>query len=255
MKNKKRKIIIGIIIGAVLGLVGFLYAAQYYRVNAGEQAHVNEHDVCKVVVNPSGYSDIFVPTNTSGEWEKFRNNKPGHIELWDCVYGLFLTGSTYNGNLGGRSGADAKCNAAKPSRCVDNKPAWAFISVNADDEIRDMPSTKGLDTGRSWWWTKDNTMKKAASNWGDLLDGSIENSAKDAGYPDVYYWTGSFADGSWDEWGDACKGWTRSTPAPGMIYPPFGRLGRSFYKGSYWLTHSRERCNNDFYLLCACDAY
>ena len=250
MNNKKRKIIIGVFIGAALGLVGFLYAANYYRVDAGKKAHINEHDVCKVVVNPSGYSDIFVPTKTSGEWEAFRDDskRPSHVKLWDCVYGLYLTESTYNGNLGGRSGADSKCNDEKPSRCVDNKPAWAFISVSDTDEIRDMPSTKGLYTGRPWIWIKpDGWYSEAANDLADLLDGSIENRAYDAGYKtgDNYY-TGSNSDGSLKS---TCASWTSSGSHTSVT------CGDAFYKNTLWLFGVTGWCNYTHKLLCACDAY
>jgi len=251
MNNKKRKIIIGVFIGAALGLVGFLYAANYYRVDAGKKAHINEHDVCKVVVNPSGYSDIFVPTKTSGEWEAFRDDskRPSHVKLWDCVYGLYLTESTYNGNLGGRSGADSKCNDEKPSRCVDNKPAWAFISVSDTDEIRDMPSTKGLYTGRPWIWIKpDGWYSEAANDLADLLDGSIENSATAVGYGTELYDTGSNSDGSL---GSTCAGWTSSSNWK------TGTQGDPSEKNNRWLRGYTigHYCDWQDKLLCACDAY
>ena len=58
---------------------------------------------------------------------------------------IFDAGGTYDGNLGGRAGADALCQASA------NRPAGytnvrAFLSVDVNDEIRDMPGNYGIPT-------------------------------------------------------------------------------------------------------------
>ena len=58
-------------------------AAQYYRVNNGASIDINEWSVCKKVTNNTG-KDIFVPTNTSNEWNQFRTYFPSGISLGDC---------------------------------------------------------------------------------------------------------------------------------------------------------------------------
>lgn len=65
-------------------IVGVLVnAAQYYRVNNGTTATINEWSVCKKVTNNTG-KDIFVPTNTSNEWNQFRTYFPSGISLGNC---------------------------------------------------------------------------------------------------------------------------------------------------------------------------
>ena len=65
-------------------IVGVLVnAAQYYRVNNGTTVTINEWSVCKKVTNNTG-KDIFVPTNTSNEWNQFRTYFPSGISLGTC---------------------------------------------------------------------------------------------------------------------------------------------------------------------------
>jgi len=58
-----------------------------YRVNASQSVHVNEWGTCREVNNSSSGPPTFVPTNTSGEWTAFRNNKPVNISLTTCSSG------------------------------------------------------------------------------------------------------------------------------------------------------------------------
>jgi hypothetical protein len=51
---------------------------------------------------------------------------------------FYLADGTHNGNLGGRTGADALCNSAS-AKPANYTGYHAFITVNASDEIEDMP--------------------------------------------------------------------------------------------------------------------
>lgn len=51
-------------------------AAQYYSITPGATVQINEHGLCRNVTNNTGLS-IFVPTNSSGEWNNFLNNFAG----------------------------------------------------------------------------------------------------------------------------------------------------------------------------------
>lgn len=65
-------------------MVGVLVnAAQSYRVNNGTTVTIDEWGICKKVTNNTG-KDIFVPTNTSNEWNLFRTYYPTGISLGDC---------------------------------------------------------------------------------------------------------------------------------------------------------------------------
>ena len=118
---------------------------------------------------------------------------------------LFSTTNQYDGNLGGRAGADAKCAA-------DNKPAGrktvhAFISVSAADCISNMPATYGFPANVPVV-APDGTV--IADNWADLLDGSIDVTLNDAGVllgnKGTPWWSGSTTAGYLNTYN--CSGWT-----------------------------------------------
>jgi hypothetical protein len=163
-------------------------------------------------------------------------------------YLLYVTASSYNGNLGGRSGADTKCNSDtnKPSSCGGS--GFAFISVNSSDEIQDFPTTKSINTAKMWYWQKGASSNIAASSWSDLIDGSISNAATSVGYSAVYTWTGSTAYGVLSS--THCTNWTSSSS--GVT----GTRGWSSQTGTSWLSADINlTCNNTFNLYCACPLY
>lgn len=127
---------------------------------------------------------------------------------------MYAPNSTYNGDLKttgggatGREGADNLCKNAT------NKPAGfsnyrAFISVDANDEIRDMPANYGVPINTPIKGTTGGTT--IANDWADLLDGTILTSLSSAGVASASYWrSGSLADGSIGT--GTCSGWTSSS--------------------------------------------
>src|SRR3989344_182609 len=124
------------------------------------------------------------------------------------------TSSTHNGALGGRAGADAICANEKPANLPMNcGNIHAFISVDANDEIRDMPSNHGYNTAKKvyWWKASNGAVTLLDNNWNDML-GSILS--------DQYSGTGvstSAQSGSASFSGDVsvtenCAGFTSSSP-------------------------------------------
>ena len=59
-------------------------AATNYRATNGGTTVVTEFSVCKSIVNNSGY-DLFIPTNSGGEWSAFYNNPPSGVAINQCV--------------------------------------------------------------------------------------------------------------------------------------------------------------------------
>ncbi len=166
------------------------------------------------------------------------------------LYYLYLSNSTYIGNLGGRSGADTKCNtdANKPEVCTSN--GWAFIVVSADDEIRDMPTTKGVDTAMKWYWYRAGSACPAASNWTDLLDGTILQPASNCGFSGSY-WTGSSQVGGVYGARSHCVG------AAYVGTDSWGMVGDSTASDQHWWWGSMPYCDAYFSgprpILCACE--
>ncbi len=162
-------------------------------------------------------------------------------------YYLFVQEGWYQGNLAGRAGADGLCvgSANKPSVCVD--PAWAFISVSPLDSIRSFPITKGVRIDLPWYWKSATLEKRAGAYWGDLFDGSIENSAQSVGYTSNWAWTGSTSNGYGS--GYDCSNWTKNV---GEYVTGEGSIGSLGSTDGNWLGYGRVWCNDSDQIICAC---
>lgn len=124
-----------------------------------------------------------------------------------CVTPLVLfRGGSVSGAIGGRSGADALCATARPGLPNPPASAAAFISVSADDEIRDLPSNEGFATDVP---IVGPTGKLLANDWADLLDGTIARSLASAdvlGSSEIFWYSGSDKSGAVTS--KTCTGWT-----------------------------------------------
>lgn len=67
-------------IGVFLSTVFIVFAAQYYQVNNGTTAHINEHGYDRCVTNNNG-NNLFVPTNSAYEWTSFINSPPSGVSV------------------------------------------------------------------------------------------------------------------------------------------------------------------------------
>jgi len=164
-------------------------------------------------------------------------------------YFIYTTNTNHTGNLGGRAGADNICNlnAHRPAVCTRG---WAFMSMNADDEIRDFPTTLPGRTGMPMalgapWYSRTGTHAgvRIANDWAGLLSGTILNRI-DAGGGASRYWTHSHATG--EVWHNACHG---STSVAGTGW---AGIGRGEFSNPSWLLHETGSCGMNISVLCAC---
>lgn len=86
-------VLLPILLAVILG-AGIVYAAQSSRINNSVATQVTEHGVCGNITNNSG-KDIFIPTNSSGEWSAFRANLPAGVTNTSCCAGNY--GNSCNG--------------------------------------------------------------------------------------------------------------------------------------------------------------
>jgi len=201
-------------------------------------------------------------------------NPPGPIWINKVVtlsgaHGIvFYKTSTTIGNVGGRSGADSFCQSNKPSELTCNN-IHAFISTNASDEIRDMPTnyTYPIDAELYWYNKNTNNFTLFASNWADMLDGSILASpATGLGVFAGNFWTGSQNDGSITPdaaavgsctglfWSYQCNNWTFNGIGDCTVGNPyFGTQGNSNSVNN-WIrnTSNFSMCSDSKPLLCSC---
>ncbi len=162
---------------------------------------------------------------------------------------LIETTSVFNGNLGGRSGADAKVQSAYNAsysgfNCTNVR---CFISTGAADEIRDMPTIYSVPTDVPVY-SPNGT--KIANNWSQLMYGggaaNILSSLSGAGLSSGSWWSGSLGDGSLGY--QHCNGHTDTSP---------GTIGSSYSTTiaettGNWIWSSSIVGTNEYKLLGVC---
>ncbi len=116
----------------------------------------------------------------------------------------------------------------------------AFISIAADDEIRDLAIPDDLPV-------KSPNGTVIADNRADLLDGSIDTSLDAAGVVENFvtsYWTGATFDGGLHAWN--CINWTSGTGASN------GTTGSSTSTSETWLINAAVSCGSGPALVGVC---
>ena len=119
---------------------------------------------------------------------------------------VFATSASFNGNLGGLTGADAICQAEAddPASIV---PAGTYLAWLSDGT--DSPDTRFTKTAHPYL-LPDGT--KIAEDFFDLTDGSILHAIDidPTGKPlgKQRFWTGTNADGATAQTFQTCDGWT-----------------------------------------------
>ncbi len=122
-----------------------------------------------------------------------------------------------SGNLGGRSGADAKCASTKPAGLSCPNGNHALLSFSASDQVSNMPTNYGFSSSlpvKAWDGSAINAT--VLSQWSNMLSSSfggpvftvpLTTAFNIGGAP--YFATGSHPDGSVDSTNN-CSGFTSS---------------------------------------------
>jgi len=177
---------------------------------------------------------------------------------------LFATPRLYDGNLEGRSGADAKCLSHLDNESISMfnnscSNVTSLISVDSSDEIRDMVSNYGIPTNRK---IRGRNGMYLGGGWDNITGGIGGTYYLDyglrAGLPELFqesgdyhnYWTGSNTDASVNS--NSCNGWTSnsSSVSGGVGNPQYQPYNTS--TGRTIIYNAVKACNIKFRLLCAC---
>ncbi len=155
---------------------------------------------------------------------------------------IFSAGE-YNGNLGGRLGADSICRLALDAQYFQSGQlahVKAFISVSEYDLIR---NTLPLEYQYLpvYGLTVNGPTVQISANWPGLWDSSVDSTLESALGLANYWWSGSFEDGSFYS-SQGCDGWM-STSVNGMT-------GQYTTIDSTWINFSNWTCANSYNLLC-----
>lgn len=147
----------------------------------------------------------------------------------------FVTSTTYNGNLGGVSGADSICvtraTAADLPGAATYK-AWIASSAADDPESRFIQSTNA-------YLMPNGT--KIADNWTDLTDGSLDNNFNRDEFgvtisSPTYVWSDVGTNGTYLNDSNSCTGWTTSSTGVS------GKDGATILTSSFWTNNSVNNC-------------
>ena len=157
---------------------------------------------------------------------------------------VFVTSAAFDGNLGGLTGADDKCQAEAdgPASIVPSGTYLAWLSDGTDS-----PDTRFTKSAHPYMLL-DGT--KIAENFADLTDGSIlhkinsDPTGKPLGLQ--LFWTGTKSDGTTSQNLVTCDGWT-SPPGAGFR----GRVGSTVKTSTLWSARSQRRCGG-YSLRLAC---
>ena len=163
------------------------------------------------------------------------------VKTWDLSTDLpagakrvFVTSGKQNGDLGGPSGADARCQqAASAAGLGGSWVAWVSTKTeHAIDRLKDVGPWHGLDGKRFF-------ADKAAI--ADMFKGpehGLWRDEKGTFLPTDRIWTGTGPDGRYAaSIGDACQGWTSASMSD---QARIGTVGRT---DSHWTSYSFTSCD------------
>lgn len=178
------------------------------------------------------------PKGTSGVRFDAQNGlgNPDPDAVTDIIF--YATNSSHLGDIGGRAGVDTACADEVPAEYA-SRNIRAFISVGAGDGILDMPANYSISTSRP---VKTPSGVELATNWADLVDGSIAvnlTTALENMPPGSYYWTGTLNNGAI---GSTCDGWTNTVGG--------AEAGYSDAVDNGWLNLVGAACNASRKILC-----
>lgn len=161
---------------------------------------------------------------------------------------VFTTLNKFSGDLikaaGGtrtdaRAAADSLCEMARTSE-MDDRKIRALISINAADQIADMPTHFELPTNKPFI---GDLGVQIAVDFADLLDSALEanlGSALSGVEADEKFWTGSTSEGLVDV--DTCSEWRSETV--------LGTTGLSTALDANWMKNTGEDCASTLKLIC-----
>ncbi|MBX2839480.1 MAG: DUF1554 domain-containing protein [Gammaproteobacteria bacterium] len=156
---------------------------------------------------------------------------------------LWLSDTRTDGNIGGRAGADAFCNGDANNPGIPASTTRAFLSVDAADEIRDMPANYNIPTNETIFQVDGTT--QITVNFAALLDAGTTPLTNIIGGATSPY-TGSAGDGSLSIFN--CAGWTDNTGGT-------GQAGSSNETNQFYLTGSASACDTGFPIPIYCISY
>eukprot|EP00762_Andalucia_godoyi_P005717 ANDGO_06497.mRNA.1 hypothetical protein len=183
------------------------------------------------------------PHNNTAAYSYLQVTPASLIAVW--AYETLL-----DGNIGGRTGANAKC-ASSSFRPLGFNGYGALISVGGNDRWKtgNVP-WKDWNDGVPYFYTITGQYLAAqmVNTWttnGFSLSSALNSSSQIAQYTassNAKYWTGTFANGTATP--DTCNGWTSNSALLS------GTLGDGSSKTPLWINNGTSSCNQMLPMLC-----
>ena len=155
---------------------------------------------------------------------------------------VFVTSGVFDGNFGGLTGADAKCQEIATGAGLGG--TWmAWLSDDTDG-----PAARFTTKGGQPYVRLDG--KIVANTWADLLDGSIANAinideSKANGGGTNFVWTNTKTTGTPTTTDKVCKSWNDGTGGSNR-----GARGNRTQTGQKWTEDADEKCDQKYHLYC-----
>jgi hypothetical protein len=166
-----------------------------------------------------------------------QNNTNSPLQVY-----VFSPPMMFNGNLGGRAGADQICETYLPVGLDSDYQTHALLAFNSLDDLTSFFINYNFPTDEIIY-SHDNEMI-IANSLNDLLDGNINATMRDAGLlaANTIYWTGFDPDGRLSQ--DSCNGFTSSDAIES------GQIGNSNYTDVRWSAFQVDNCSGFHPILC-----
>ncbi len=181
----------------------------------------------------NGVKAVWAFANPTGTSFTFAGKVYGTAVTVGDIKSVFVTSTAYDGNLGGISGADAKCQARAgvgiDARNLASGNYWAFLATGSQDPFSMLPEAAfvrpdGVIVAGS----------KAALNPTSILESISVTENNEARYD--YVWTGP---------GSSCLDWTNAD------FPNSGTIGISWQAdNSTWFNFTNNFCDSSYSLYC-----
>lgn len=207
-----------------------------------------------------GYIPRMIQAPTAETPEETPSNKTKALSV-------YLTAEKYDGNLGGRLGADAKCSLPSGLAC-ESGTIHALLTVSENDSILNMGDNYQFNRNIPiYWYNRENNKTLIlANNWSgmikvnkygwnsDVLNGQGEGTGKGV-FAGDFPWTGGASTTGELQ---SCNQWTSNGGNLETAAGPFGTIGgvdKQFLLSSDgWAGISFSKvCKNKRYLRCICE--
>jgi hypothetical protein len=166
---------------------------------------------------------------------------------------IIYNAGTHNGNLGGRTGADAIC-AASTNRPITGFTNYhALMSFSASDDIADFASTFTTFKQNTPICSNSTsaTTTTIAANWTDLITGAQRDLfTLSAAMPtNALWWSGTYGTDppgmNYGNYETSCDGFT-STSSTGVVKS----MGPSGDTSDWLRNNTLSSCSNFYYIMC-----